>query len=96
MLHNTQKRAGQKASTDVQKASLMSEERALFVDEIGYIDQYGSYIESFWEKGVVYFVRDYYYNEVLRLVDTTDVRPLVLRLNRLNSDIREWENGIRE
>ena len=73
---------------------LLTEERALYVDGIGHLDQYGSYVDTLWEKGVVYFVRDYYVNEIQRRVDTGEnVRPLVARLNKLNSDITEWEHA---
>ena len=78
---------------------LLSDRQALYVDGIGHIDQYGSYLETLWEKGVVYFVRDYFFNEVqLRLErgeSLSSVRPLVERLNALNSKILEceqWKN----
>ena len=76
---------------------LLTYQRAMYVEGIGHLDQYGSYLNSFWEKGVVYFVRDYYYAEIQRQLDKgvspQEVRPLVERLNALNSDILEWENG---
>ena len=76
--------------------TLLSDERALYVDGIGHLDQYGSYVDSFWEKGVVYFVRDYYASEVEvqleRGVPLVDVRPLIDRLTALNSDIHKWEH----
>lgn len=78
-------------------ADLMTEEQSLFVDGIGYLDQYGSYVDTFWEKGVVYFVRDYFFNEVQRLLhsgaEAKDLRPLVYRLNTLNSEIEKWEQN---
>ena len=76
--------------------TLLSDERALYVDEIGHLDQYGSYVDSFWEKGVAYFVRDYYAREVEvqldRGVPLVEVRPLIDRLAALNSDIQKWEH----
>ena len=69
----------------------------MYVDGIGHLDQYGSYLNSFWEKGVVYFVRDYYYAEIQRQLDAgispQSLYPLIRRLNALNSDILVWENG---
>jgi len=68
--------------------------RALYVDGVGFIDEYGSYINTMWEKGVIYFVRDYYQAEIERRADLDEpVRALVARLDALNSDIRQWEDG---
>ena len=68
-------------------------DRALFVEGLGHIDQYGSYLDDMWTKGVVYFVRDYYIGEIERRIEAGEpnVRPLVARLNALNSDIARWE-----
>ena len=74
---------------------LLCDQQALYVDGIGHIDQYGSYLKTLWEKGVVYFVRDYYFTEVeLRLErgeSAKSLRPLIDRLNTLNSKILEYE-----
>ena len=76
---------------------LLNDDRALYVDGIGHLDQYGSYVDTLWEKGVVYFVRDYLFKQVeLQLdrgVPARELRPLVARLNTLNSDIRRRENA---
>jgi len=76
---------------------LLTYQRAMYVEGVGHLDQYGSYLNSLWEKGVIYFVRDYYYTEIQRLLENggtiASVRPLVRRLNALNSDILAWENG---
>ncbi len=65
---------------------MLSDQRAIYVDGIGHLDQYGSYIDTLWEKGVVYFVRDYYLRQ--------PATPSVLRrLHALNSDIQEWEQN---
>ena len=39
-------------------------ERALYAEGIGHIDQYGSYLETLWSKGVVYFLRDYLFHDI--------------------------------
>jgi hypothetical protein len=71
---------------------LRTPERALYVEGLGHIDQYGSYVDDMWTKGVVYFVRDYYLREIERRVETGEpFRSLVDRLNALNSDITKWE-----
>ena len=41
-----------------------SAERALYAEGIGHIDQYGSYLETLWSKGVVYFLRDYLFHDI--------------------------------
>ena len=70
-------------------------ERALYAEGIGHIDQYGSYLETLWSKGVVYFLRDYLFHDIeARLeagVPSRELRPLIARLNALNSDIRQYE-----
>ena len=77
---------------------LLCDTQAMYVDGLGHLDQYGSYLDTLWTKGVVYFVRDYLFREVeMRIergVPAKELRPLITRLNRLNSDIRVWElNG---
>lgn len=76
---------------------LLCDTYALYIDGIGHLDQYGSYMDTLWEKGVVYFVRDYFYREVQLRLERGDslrqVRPLVERLNALNSDILKWEQN---
>ena len=70
----------------------MASERALFVEGIGHLDQYGSYVETFWEKNVCYYLRDYYVREIEEMCERGEqVRPLVARLNALNSEIQKWE-----
>ena len=76
---------------------LLTDQRAMYVEGIGHLDQYGSYIETLWEKGVVYFLRDYLFNEIqLQLeqgVRPKELRPVIARLNALNSDILLWEKN---
>ena len=73
---------------------LKTEERALYVDGIGHLDQYGSYVDTLWEKGVVYFLRDTLIREIEWHADRDEpVRALVERLDALNSDILKWEQN---
>ena len=75
---------------------LLCEDQALYVDGLGYLDQYGSYVDTLWEKGVVYFLRDYLLNTVETELEkgtrARDLRPLIERLNALNSDLAVWES----
>ena len=76
---------------------LLCDKQSMYVDGIGHLDQYGSYLDTLWSKGVIYFVRDYMFREVqLQLERGTparQLRPLIARLNTLNSDIRVWEQN---
>lgn len=76
----------------------MAEGEAIYVEGIGHIGQYHSYIDCLWEKGIPYFVRDYYFNEIRIRLDAgaraKDVRALVTKLNTLNSDIIAYEKSI--
>ena len=63
---------------------------AIWVDGVGYLDEYGSYCDTVWSKGVVYFLRDSYLRQLH--TDPTD-RALIDRYNRLNSDIQKWEQN---
>ena len=71
------------------------EVRPLLVEGVGCIDEYGSYMHSMWEKGLVYFLRDMAQQEIkLQLERGGDVRSLTEQLNRLNSELSVWEaNG---
>ena len=40
------------------------EVRPLLVEGVGCIDEYGSYMHSMWEKGLVYFLRDMVQQEI--------------------------------
>ena len=64
------------------------------VDGIGWLDEYGSYVATFWEKNVAYFLRDSYLAEIeWRCERELDVRPLVARLQALNSEIAKYEDA---
>ena len=56
----TQKSTRSEPSTCFAPEALLGQEQALYVEGLGHLDQYGSYVDCQWEKGVVYFVRDYY------------------------------------
>lgn len=71
----------QKLLNLVTENDLKLECRALYIDGIGALDQYGSYVETFWEKGVCYFLRDYYLS---RLPHDPTLKP---KLDALNSEI---------
>lgn len=77
--------------TQCWRTDLHSEHPALWVPGIGPIGQYLSYIDEYWEKGVVYFVRDFYVRELLareRLgVESELQHTLRTRIATLNSNI---------
>jgi hypothetical protein len=76
---------------------LLSDQQALYVDGVGHIDQYGSYVDALWSKHVIYFVRDYLFTEIQtqlqRDTPPRELRPVIARLNALNSDILQWEQN---
>jgi len=71
------------------------EGEALWVEGVGWLGQYHSYLDTLWEKGVPYFVRDYYFNQLqMRLnegASAKDLKRLVASINLLNSKIRAYE-----
>ena len=68
---------------------------AIYFDGVGWIGQYYSYIDTFWAKGMAYFLRDLYFQELETLLEadstSKDVRQLVEKTNRLNKRILEFE-----
>jgi hypothetical protein len=92
---NCQKESPISAALDESYMVRWTEERALYAEGIGHLDQYGSYIETLWSKGVVYFLRDYLFHDIEaqieRGVPARELRPLIARLNALNSDIQQYE-----
>lgn len=76
----------------------MTGENAIYVEGIGHIGQYLNYMDCLWEKGIIYFVRDYYCNEIeLKLsagISAANVRPLINAFNTLNSNIVAYEKAI--
>ena len=59
---------------------------ALYIGGIGPIAQYHCYLDMLWEKGIPYFVRDYYAKEV-----AAGCVELVPRLSALNSELCAYE-----
>ena len=62
---------------------------ALHIDGVGMIGQYHSYLDTLWEKGIPYFVRDVYLNEFY--LKEKEIQDLLKRINFLNSKIQEYE-----
>ena len=61
---------------------------ALWVEGVGWLGQYHSYLDSLWEKNLPYFVRDVYLNQLQTMGATP---TLVRKLNMLNSKIAAYE-----
>lgn len=55
---------------------------ALWVEGVGCLGQYHSYLDTFWEKGVAYFIRDH-------------LQSNAQLLDHLNSKIRVYEEQCR-
>ena len=69
-----------------------SPERAIYVDGVGWLDQYGSYVDVLWESNVIYFVRDSIHRTLMYHYNRGEpYAHLEARLDALNSDISEWE-----
>lgn len=70
-------------------------EEALWVEGVGWLGQYHSYLDTCWEKGLPYFVRDVYFQELQLLLDkgetSTRVKSLIASINLLNSKIKAYE-----
>tara|TARA_Y100000748_G_C15288474_1_gene407398 strand:+ start:107 stop:385 length:279 start_codon:yes stop_codon:yes gene_type:complete len=68
---------------------------AIYFDGVGWIGQYYSYIDTFWDKGIAYFLCNVYFQELETLLETDstsiDVKEAVERINRLNKRILEFE-----
>jgi hypothetical protein len=71
------------------------EGEALWIEGIGPIGQYYNYIDTLWERGIPYFVRDVYFFELQEKqaqgARARDIRDLVDKINLLNSKIRAYE-----
>ena len=68
---------------------------AIWIEGIGPIGQYYNYFDTLWEKGVPYFIRDVYIDELRETqahgACASDIRDLVDKINTLNSKIRAYE-----
>lgn len=65
-------------------------DEALFIDGVGVIGQYHSYLDTLWEKSVPYFVRDVYYEELQKTLQKVEL--LTFKFNSLNSKILAYES----
>lgn len=85
----------------------VSEDMSLYVDGVGSIAQYDSWLSLLWEKGVLYFLRDYRYTQIKELTEGAypdisakdrkrRIAQSVKQWNALNSDImaRESQYGV--
>ena len=67
----------------------------IYIDGVGPIGQYYSYLDTFWAKGIAYFLRKCYTEELASLLEvggkSNQVRQLVERINHLNKRISEFE-----
>ena len=65
---------------------------ALWIDGVGAIGQHFSYLETAWEKGVPYFVRDVYFAELeAKQARGACARDIADKLKDLNSKICAYE-----
>jgi len=75
---------------------LRKEGDALWIAGIGVIGQYHSYYNELWEKGTLYFCRDYYLNQLETVLENgkerRDSNDVILNINILNSKIRLHES----
>ena len=73
---------------------------ALWVEGVGFLGQYHSYLDTLWEKGLPYFVRDYYFNELQTKLEegvtSKSLRLLVNKINMLNSKILAYEKSCQQ
>lgn len=71
------------------------EDDVIYIDGVGPIGQYYSYLDTFWAKGIAYFLRKRYSEELESLLEvggkSKQVRQLVERINHLNKRISEFE-----
>ena len=73
--------------------NLLSETPAIFVNQIGYIGQYLSYYDEYWQKGTPYFIRDLYVKTLSLYPDDEEFKA---RVDRINSKIWEYESWMRQ
>ena len=75
------------------------EGEALWVEGVGWLGQYHSYLDTLWEKGVPYFCRDCYFNELQDKLEQgvphKKLKGLISRINLLNSKITAHEQSCR-
>ena len=68
---------------------------AIYVEGIGYIGQYNSYLDTFWSKGIAYYLIDQFNKDLESLLEqnasSNEIRQLVKRINDLNRVIADFE-----
>jgi len=64
----------------------LTENPAVFVEGIGLIDQYGTYVDKWWSHGFIFYIRDQTAAQIPHTSGNLRV-SLVERLQRLNSEI---------
>ncbi len=76
----------------------MGMDEAIFVEGIGHIAQYHSYLDMYWTHGTPYFVRDYYFNELQEKLAAgappKAVRALARRVEVMNNVIWRHEQNL--
>ena len=76
----------------------MAEGDSIYVEGIGHIGQHNSYLDCLWSKGVVYFVRDCFLDDIKILKESGDkgerIASLVSQYNQLNSEIIAYEQSL--
>ena len=82
---------------------LLTEGDALYVEGVGLIGQYHSWLDTLWQKGLPYFIRDVKFKELESLLAYTECERMSLsarkkrisiltsEVQQLNSKIRAWE-----
>ena len=73
--------------------NLLSDTPAIFVNQIGYIGQYLSYYDEYWQRGTPYFIRDLYVKTLSLYPDDEEFKA---RVDRINSKIWEYESWMRQ
>ena len=66
---------------------------SLYIDGVGAIAQHHSYYDQSWEKGLPYFVRDVYFDELFerRNASARDIQNSLCNLQTINSKICLYE-----
>jgi len=72
---------------------------AIHIEGVGIIGQHFSYLNTCWEKGVPYFVRDVYIKEleskILAICSRNEIENVLNRIYSLNSNIQAHEHASR-
>lgn len=55
--------------------------------DVGWINEYGTYLDAMWERYFPYFIRDYYISELRRDISPEWRAEVQWRLEALNSEL---------